>query len=125
MKAENPQLNVSGVSFARGANQRGKISYGKRGSSGISNVSNVAVDDRFFYKYEYHDLNPDQNNTLRIKRLKRGRVVNGQGGGGNGNGKGNGKCPTLKSLTRSIAALGAKFSKFCLHNDDDEDESSE
>jgi hypothetical protein len=37
----------------------------------------------------------------------------------------NGKCPNLKSLTRSIAALGDKFSKFSLPNDDDKDESSE
>jgi hypothetical protein len=33
MKAENPQLNVSEVSFARG--KGGKNSYGKRVSSGI------------------------------------------------------------------------------------------
>jgi hypothetical protein len=51
-KAENPQLNVSGVSFARGTKQGGKNSYGKRGSSGISNVSNAAVDGRFFEKHE-------------------------------------------------------------------------
>jgi hypothetical protein len=47
--AENPQLNVSEVSFARG--KGGKNSFGKRGSSGISNVSNTAVDDRFFEKH--------------------------------------------------------------------------
>jgi hypothetical protein len=46
MKAENPQLNVSEVSFARG--KAVKNSYGKRHSTGISNVSNAAVDDRFF-----------------------------------------------------------------------------
>jgi hypothetical protein len=46
MKAENPQLNVYEVSFARG--KGGKKSFGKRGSTGISNVSNAAVDDRFF-----------------------------------------------------------------------------
>jgi hypothetical protein len=33
MKAENPQLNVSEVSFARG--KAGKNSFGKRNSSGI------------------------------------------------------------------------------------------
>jgi hypothetical protein len=49
MKAENPQLNVSEVSFARG--KVGKNSYGKRHSTGISNVSNAAVDDRFFEKH--------------------------------------------------------------------------
>jgi hypothetical protein len=36
MKAENPQFNVSEVSFARG--KGGKNSFGKRGSAGISNV---------------------------------------------------------------------------------------
>jgi hypothetical protein len=46
MKAENPQLNVSKVSFARG--KAGKNSYGKLNSTGISNVSNDAVDDRLF-----------------------------------------------------------------------------
>jgi hypothetical protein len=70
MKAENPQLNVSEVIFARG--KGGKNSFGKRGSSGISNVSNAAVDDRFFEKHEYHALTPKQKNTLRFKRLKCG-----------------------------------------------------
>jgi hypothetical protein len=42
MKAENPQLNVSEVSFARG--KTGNNSYGKRHSTGISNISNAAVD---------------------------------------------------------------------------------
>jgi hypothetical protein len=46
MKAGNPQLNVSEVSFARG--KAGKNSFGKRNSSGFSNFSNPAVDDRFF-----------------------------------------------------------------------------
>jgi hypothetical protein len=49
MKAENPQLNVSEVSFARG--EAGKNSFEKRDSTGMSNVSNVAVDDRFFEKH--------------------------------------------------------------------------
>jgi hypothetical protein len=43
MKAENPQLNVSEVSFAR--RKAGKNSFGKRNSSGMSNISNAAVDD--------------------------------------------------------------------------------
>jgi hypothetical protein len=42
--------------------------FGKRGSSGISNVSNDAVDDRFFEKHEYHALTPEQNNTLRSNK---------------------------------------------------------
>jgi hypothetical protein len=61
IKAENPQINVSEVSFDRG--KGGKKSFGNRGSSGISNVSNAAVDDCFFEKYEYHALTPEQNNT--------------------------------------------------------------
>jgi hypothetical protein len=72
MKAANPQLNVSEVSFARV--KAGKNSYGKRHSTGISNVLNAAVDDRFFEKHEYNALIRDQNNRLRLKRLKRGYV---------------------------------------------------
>jgi hypothetical protein len=45
MKAENTQLNVSGVSLSRG--KAGTNSFGKRSYSGISNVSNAVVDDRF------------------------------------------------------------------------------
>jgi hypothetical protein len=123
MKVENPQLNVSEVSFARG--KGGKNLFGKRGSSRISNVSNDAVDDHFFEKHEYHALTPEQKNTMRLKRLKLGHVVNGHGGGDNGNGKGNGKGPTLKSPNRSSAALDTKFDKFDLPNDYDDDESSE
>jgi hypothetical protein len=73
MKAENPQLNVSEVSFARG--KAGKNSFGKRNSTGIPNVSNAAVDDRLFEKHEYHAVTPDQKNTLRPKRLKSGHVA--------------------------------------------------
>jgi hypothetical protein len=43
-KAENPQLNVSEVSFA--LKEGGNNSFGKQGSAGTSNVSNNAVDDR-------------------------------------------------------------------------------
>jgi hypothetical protein len=39
MKAENPQLNVSEVICDRG--KGGKKSFGKRGSSGISNISKL------------------------------------------------------------------------------------
>jgi hypothetical protein len=56
LKAENPQLNVFEVSFACG--KAGKNSYGKRHSTGISNVSNANVDDRFFEKHEYNALTP-------------------------------------------------------------------
>jgi hypothetical protein len=119
-------LNVSEVSFAWG--KGGNNLFGKRGSSGISNVSNAAVDDRFFEKHEYHALTPEQKNTVRLKRLKRlkrGHVGNGHGGGGTGNGKCNRKGPTRKSLNRFIAELDKKNDKFNLPNDDDEDESSE
>jgi hypothetical protein len=119
MKAENPQLNVSKVSFARG--KAGKNSYGKRHSTGISNVSNAAVDDRFFEKNEYNALTHYKKNTLRLKPLKRGHVGKSHTGAGNNNGKKNGKGATIKSLTRSIAALSTKIDKFSLP-DDDEDE---
>jgi hypothetical protein len=124
MKAENPQLNASEVSFARG--KSGKNSYGKRHSTGISNVSNANVDDIFFEKHEYNALTPDQKKTLRLKRPKRGHVGKSHTGTGNNNGKNNGKCATIKSLTRSIAALSTKTDKFSLPDDDeDEDESSD
>jgi hypothetical protein len=124
MKAENPQLNVSEVSFARG--KSGKNSYGKRHSTGISNVSNAAVDDRFFEKHEYNALTHDQKNTLRLKGLKCGHVGKSHTGAGNKNGKNNGKAVAIKSLTRSIAALSTKIDKFSLPDDnEDEDESSD
>jgi hypothetical protein len=115
---------VSEVSFARG--KAGKNSYGKRQSTGISNVSNANVDDLFFDKNEYNALTPDQKNTLRLKRLKRGHVGKIHTGAGNNSGKGNGKAVTIKSLTRSIAALSNKIDKFSLPDDNqDEDESSD
>jgi hypothetical protein len=115
---------MSEVSFARG--KAGNNSFGKCNSSGISNVSNAAVDDRLCEKHEYHALTPDQKNTLRLKRLKRGHVVKGHSVNGNRNGKNNGNGPTIKSLTRSITALATKIDKFSLSdNDDYEEESSE
>jgi hypothetical protein len=122
MKAENPQLNVSEVSFARG--KAGKNSYGKCHSTGISNISNAAVDDRFFEKHEYNALTPDQKNTLRLNRLKRGHGGKSHTVAGNNNGKKNGKTVTIKSLTRSIVALSTKIDKFSLP-DDNEDEYSD
>jgi hypothetical protein len=120
MKAENPQLNVTEVIFARG--QAGKNYYGKRHSTGISNVLKYAVDDRFFEKHEYNALTPDQKNTLRLKHLKRGHFGKIHTVTGNNNGKINGKGSTIKSLTRSIAALSNKIDKFSLPDDDDEEE---
>jgi hypothetical protein len=72
------------------------------------------VDDRFFEKHEYNALTPEQKNTLRLKRLKRGHVGKIHTGAGNNNGKNNGKGATIKSLTRSIAALSTKIDKFSL-----------
>jgi hypothetical protein len=118
MKAENPQLNVYEVSFARG--KSGKNSYGKHNSTGISNVSNAAVDDRFFEKHEYNALTPDQKNTLRLKRLKRCHVGKSHTGAGNNNGNNNGKGATIKSRTRSIAALSTKIDKFSLPDDNED-----
>jgi predicted kinase len=54
MKAENPQLNVSKISFGRG--KAGNNSFGKPNSTGISNVSNAAVDDRFFEKHAMNSI---------------------------------------------------------------------
>jgi hypothetical protein len=112
MKAENPQLNVSEVSFSFARGKEDKNSFGKRNSSGTSHFSNAAVDDRFFEKDEYHALTHDQNNTLRQKCLKRGHL--GKGHSGNGNGKIDGKGPTIKSLTRSIAELNTKIYSYYL-----------
>jgi hypothetical protein len=103
-----------------------KLTNGARHSTGISNVSDAAVDDRFFEKHEYNALAPYQKNTLRIKRLKRGHFGKGHTGNGNSNGRNNGKGETIKSLTLSIAALSTKIDKFSFtEDDDDEDESSD
>jgi hypothetical protein len=117
-------LNVSEVSFAHG--KAGKNSYGKHHSTGISNVSNTAVDERLFEKHEYNALTPDQKNTLRLERLNRGHVGKIHTGAGKNNGKNNGKGATIKTLTHSIAALSTKIDKFSLPDDnEDEDESSD
>jgi hypothetical protein len=94
-------------------------------SSGMSNISNTAVDDRFFEKHEYHAFTPDQKNTLRLKRIKCGHVGKGHCGYDNGTENSSGKGPTFKSLTGSIAALTIKIDKFSLPDDDDEYEYSE
>jgi hypothetical protein len=86
-----------------------------------SNVSNAAVDDRFFEKHEYNFLTPDQKNTIRIKRLKRVHVGKSHTGTDKKSGKNNGKESTIKSLTRSIAALSTKIDNFSLPDDDDDD----
>jgi hypothetical protein len=123
MKAENPQLMYLRSVLHVGKRAR---TYGKRHSTGISNVSNAAVDDRLFEKHEYNALTHEQKNTLRLKRLKRGHVGKIHTGADNNNGKNKGKAVTIKSLTRSIAALSTKIDKFSLPADnEDEDESSD
>jgi hypothetical protein len=69
MKADNHQMNVLEVNYSKNRQGGGKISSGKRGSSGISisNSSNAAVDDRFYEKHEYLALSSDNKNTLRLK----------------------------------------------------------
>jgi hypothetical protein len=109
----------------RSALNAGKNSFGKCHSTGISKVSNAAVDDRFFDKHEKHAITPDQKNTLRLKRLKRGHVGKSHTRNGNGNGKNSGKGATIKSLTRSIAALNTKIDKFSLPDDDDDEDEDE
>jgi hypothetical protein len=84
------------------------------------------VDDIFFEKHEYNALTPHHKNTLRLKRLKRGHVGKNHTGAGNNNDKKNGKGVTIKSITRSIAALSTKIDKFSLPDDnEDEDEYSD
>jgi hypothetical protein len=51
-KADNHQMNVSEVNYCKNR-KICKHSYGKRGSSGISNGE---VADRFYEKHEYHAL---------------------------------------------------------------------
>jgi hypothetical protein len=124
MKAKNPQLNVSEVSFASG--KAGTNSYGKRHSNGISTVSIAAVGYIFFEKHVYNALAPEQHNTLRLKRPKRGHGVKSHTVSGNNNGKNNGKAAIIKSLTRSIATVSTKIDNFSLpDNNEDEDESSD
>jgi hypothetical protein len=88
MKTDNPQMNVLEVDYSRKKQGGGNNSSDKRGSSGISNASNDEVADRFNENQEYLALSSDQNNTLRLKRVKRGHVGNTQGGGNTNGGKG-------------------------------------
>jgi hypothetical protein len=59
-------------------------------------------------------------------RSKRGHFGKSHTRAGNNNGKNNGKVVTIKSLTRSIAALSTKIEKFSSPDDtEDEDGSSD
>jgi hypothetical protein len=113
MKAENPQLNVSEVTYARksggGNGSNGGKGGGKRGSSGMSSNSNGDVADRFFDKHDYHTLTQEQKNNLHLKRLKRGHVGNGQSSrDGKSQPKGS-QSSTIKKLQRTISALSSRF----------------
>jgi hypothetical protein len=123
IKAENPQFNISEVSFAH--RNAGKNSFDKRHSTRISNVSNTAVDDRFIEKHEYNALTPDHKNMIMLKRLKSGHVGKVHTGNGTSNGKNNGKGATIKSLTHSIVALSTKIDKFSFPEDDEEEDESQ
>jgi hypothetical protein len=81
MKAENLQMNFSEVNCSKNGQGDGKSYSGKRGSSGISNSTNAAIDDHFYEKHEYLALSSDQNNILCLKRVKHGHVPNQEGGG--------------------------------------------
>jgi hypothetical protein len=126
MKAENPQMNVSEVTYARksGGGNGGK-GGGKRGSSGMSSNSNGDVADRFFDKHEYHTLTPEQKNNLRLKRLKRGQVGNGQSSrDGKSHPKGS-QSSTIKQLQRIISALSSRFDKLGVPSEDEDECESE
>jgi hypothetical protein len=78
-KSENHQMNVLEVSYSKNR-QGGDRNYsGKRGYSGTSNSNqgspiNAAVDYRFYENHEYLAFNSDHNNTLHLKRVKRGHL---------------------------------------------------
>jgi hypothetical protein len=57
---------------------------------------------------------------VRLKRLKRGHVGKSNTGAVNNNGKINGKAVTIKSLTRSIAALNTNIDKLSLPDDNED-----
>jgi hypothetical protein len=118
MKDENPQLNVSEVSYARKSD--GGKGGGKRGSSGMSNNSNSDVADRFFDKHEYHTLTPEQKNNLGLKILKRGHVGNGQSSrDGKIQSKGS-QSSTIKQMQRTISALSSRFDKLGVPSEDED-----
>jgi hypothetical protein len=106
MKAENPQLNVSEVSFARG--KAGKNSFGKRNSTEFQSFQTLQWMTGSLRSMNIMLSRLIRKNMLRLKRLKRCHVGKGHTGNGNGNRKKSGKGATIKYLTRSIAALSTK-----------------
>jgi hypothetical protein len=126
MKAENPQLKVAEVTYARksGGGNGGKVGD-KSGPSGMSSSSNGEVADRFFDKNEYHTLTPEQKNNLRLKRLKRGHVGNGQiSRDGKSHPKGS-QSSTIKQMQRTIYALSSRFEKLGVPSEDEDEYESE
>jgi hypothetical protein len=126
MKADNTQLNVSEVAYARKSG--GGKGGGKRGSSVISNNSNGDVADRFFDKHEYHTLTPEQKNNLRLKRLKRlkrGHVGTGQNYRDDKSHAKGSKSSTIKQMQRTISALSSRFDKLGVPSDDEDECESE
>jgi hypothetical protein len=123
MKAENPQLNVSEVSYSRklGGGKGGR----KPGSSGMSNNSSSDVADLFFYKHEYHTLTPEQKNNFPLKRLKRGHVGNGLSSrDGKIHAKGS-QSSNIKHMQRTISALSSRFDKLGVPSEDEDECESE
>jgi hypothetical protein len=123
MKAENPQLNVSDLTYA--IKSGGGKWFGKRGSSGVSNNSNADIADLFFDKHEYHTLTPEQKHNLRLKRLKRGNVGTGQNSrDGKSHAKGS-QSSTIKQMQRTISARSSSIDKLGVPSDDEDDCESE
>jgi hypothetical protein len=110
-KIESASMDVSNAHITRRHN--GPVSVA--GSDYEASYDGV-VEDRFHNHAEYRTLSPNQKNELRLKRKHRG-------GDDNGSNKGNGRRrngkrvhedewkkdkKTIKSLTRTIAALSCK-----------------
>jgi hypothetical protein len=91
----------------------------------MSNNSNSDVADRFLDKHEYHTLTPEQKNNLRLKRLKRGHVGNGQSSrDGKIHAKGS-QSSIIKQLQRTIYALSSRFDKLGVPSEDEDECESE
>jgi hypothetical protein len=91
----------------------------------MSSNSNGEVSDRFFDKHEYQTLTPEHKNKLRLKRLKRGHIRNGQSSrDGKSHPKGS-QSSTIKQLQRTISALNSRFDKLGVPSEDEDECESE
>jgi hypothetical protein len=91
----------------------------------MSSSSNGEVADRFFDKHEYHTLTPEQINNLRLKRLKRGHVGNGQSSrDGKIHPKGS-QSSTIKQMQHTISALSSRFDRLGVPSEDEDEYKSE